>query len=203
VNRRDVTEIALYLFSRNGIKSVSMDSIARRANISKRTLYEYFEDKEALLSEALEYNYKVYVDLVNRLEQDSESVIDIVIYFYDEIMQMPRWYNQKFYEDLMKFPHAREIYLKQSEQFLHTLLSWFKKGVEEGVFQDDINFEIVVLLAKGYAKMIRPSHSFSRFSSREVYNTILLVFIRGICTEKGNKILDRHLRKKKYDLRNN
>jgi AcrR family transcriptional regulator len=69
VNRRDVTEIALDLFSRNGIKSVSMDSIARRANISKRTLYEYFEDKEALLSEALEYNYKVYVDLVNRLER--------------------------------------------------------------------------------------------------------------------------------------
>lgn len=203
VSKKDLTIIALDLFSRYGIKSVSMDSIAKKANISKRTLYEYFDDKETLLSNALEYDCKGHVELVKRLEENLESVIDILIYLYDEIMQMPRWYNRKFYDDLMKFPRAQEVRQKYFDQFLQTLMKWFIRGVEEGVFKDDINFEIVVLLAKGYAKMIRPSHTFSRFSSRDVYNTILQVFMRGICTEKGVQILDRHIREKRYELSNN
>lgn len=195
-----MTVIALDLFSRYGIKSVSMDSIARRANISKRTLYEYFEDKETLLVEALEVNFSDYLKLIKRLEEDAEYVLDILVYFYDELMKMPRWYNQKFYDDLKKYPKAREVRDEYTSYLRDLLFKWLNKGVEEGVFYQDINFEIIVLLAKKYVKMLRPSQSFSQFSSKDVYNTILLVFIRGICTEKGNQIFERHIRKKKYDL---
>lgn len=200
MNKKEVIVIALDLFSRYGIKSVSMDSIAKRANISKRTLYEYFADKEMLLVEAMDSNYSDYSKLVLQLEKDSESIIDVFIYFYEELMQVPRWYSQKFYEDLWKFPKAREVRDKHTSEFRAAMLRWFNKGMEEGVFHQDINFEIIVLLAKRYVKMLRPSQSFSQFSSKDVYNTILLVFVRGICTEKGCRILERHLRKKKYDL---
>lgn len=180
-----------------------MDSIANKANISKRTLYEYFDDKETLLVYALELNYVYYIDVIKTLERDSESIIDVFVYLYDKLMHMPRWYSKKFYDDLKKFPRAVELVENHSNQFHQTLLKWFKKGVETGVFHSDINFEIVVLLARGYVKMIRPSQIFSEFSSKDVYNTILLVFIRGICTEKGSEILERHLRKVKYSLVNN
>lgn len=180
-----------------------MDSIARKANISKRTLYEYFEDKESLLSYALELNFAGYTDLIKTLERDSESVIEIFVYLYDHLMHMPRWYSKKFYDDLPKFPKAMDIRDQHAEQFHQTLLKWYKKGVDDGVFYSDINFEIAVLLTKGYVKMIRPSQTFSQFSSRDVYNTILLIFTRGICTEKGNDILERHLKKIKYSMVNN
>lgn len=199
MNKNDVIVIALDLFSRYGIKSVSMDSIAKKANISKRTLYEFFDDKESLLVEALDSNYSHYSKLIERLEEDSESVIDVFLHLYDALMQMPRWYTQKFYEELKKYPIACEVQDKHTANFRVLLLKWFNKGMDEGVFHRDVNFEIVVLLAKGYTKMLRPSQLFSQFSSRDVYNTILLVFVRGICTEKGNHVLSRHLRKRKYD----
>ena len=68
---------------------------------------------------------------------------------------------------------------------------------KEGVFQPNINFEIVALLAKEQAKMIRPSKALSNHSVSEVFNTILYTFLRGISTEKGIAILDRYLLKYK------
>lgn len=203
MDKRDIILNALNLFSHYGVKGVSMDQIARKSNISKRTLYEYFEDKETLLLKVLEYNYYDHLALIKRLEQDSESVIDLFFYFYEKIMEIPRWYTPKFYDDLKKYPNVRELQDKYRETFHEIFLTWIKKGVEEGVFVTDVNFEILVSLARGGLKMVRPSHSYSQFSSRDVYNTIMLVFLRGICTAKGNERLERHLRKKQYDLSKN
>ncbi|WP_085536500.1 TetR/AcrR family transcriptional regulator [Massilibacteroides vaginae] len=203
MDKKEIIIDALNLFSRYGVKGVSMDQIARNSNISKRTLYEYFEDKGTLLSEALEYNYIEHVSLIKRLEKDSESVIDLFYYFYEKIMEMPRWYSPKFYDDLKKYPEVREAQGRYKEFFHEIFSNWFKRGVEEGVFVGDVNFEILILMSRSYSKMIRPSQSFSQFSSREVYTTIVLVFLRGICTAKGNERLERHIRKKRFDLSKN
>lgn len=201
MNRKDVIIDALNLFSRYGVKAVSMDQIARNSNISKRTLYEYFEDKGALLSEALECNYIEHVDLIKRLERDSESVIDLFFYFYEQIMENPRWYSPKFYDDLRKYPLVKEIQKQYKVVFHDIFLGWLKRGAEEGEFVNDLDFDIVVCLAESYTRMLRPPQAFSQFSSRDVYNTVILIFMRGICTAKGYERLERHIRKKQYDLR--
>lgn len=192
--------IALDLFSRYGIKGVSMDQIARKGNISKRTLYECFEDKETLLAETLEFNYIEYDKLIKRLEKDSESAVDLFFYLCEKIIEIPRWYSPKFYEELKRYPSARAVREKYRQGFHETVMKFFKRGVEEGVFHNDVNFEILVRFANDYVKMIYPSQAYSQFSAKEVYTTIVLVFTRGICTEKGNERLDRHLRRKQYDL---
>ena len=52
-NRIRVVETAIRLFNANGCKSVTMDQIATELHMSKRTLYETFDSKEALLMECL------------------------------------------------------------------------------------------------------------------------------------------------------
>ena len=56
MTKEQVMTTALDMFSQYGIKSVSMDDIARNTGISKRTIYEFFEDKETLLQEAIKYH---------------------------------------------------------------------------------------------------------------------------------------------------
>ena len=56
------------------------------------------------------------------------------------------------------------------------------------------------LLVKEQTKMLRPSNVFCKHSITEVYNTILLTFLKGISTEKGRAILDRFDLKQSYDL---
>ena len=85
-----------------------------------------------------------------------------------------------------------EIQERYRNEFSFTCLRYFKRGVNEGIFVPEINFEIVALIAKKYINMLEPSKSFSCHSVVEIYNTVLYTFLRGISTEKGIKIVEQY-----------
>lgn len=197
MTKEQVMTTALDLFSQYGIKSVSMDDIARNIGISKRTIYEFFEDKETLLQEAIKsYNNSMRSTLAE-LEKGPYTALDVFVLFYEDFMKRPRWYNKKYYDDLKRYPKALQKTEEEKSRFLKKCIKLLSRGAKEGVFQPNINFEIVALLAKEQAKMIRPSKALSNHSVSEVFNTILYTFLRGISTEKGIAILDRYLLKYK------
>lgn len=199
--KEQIMMTALDLFSQYGIKSVSMDDIARNTGVSKRTIYEFFEDKETLLLECMEFNKNKMKVILEELEKGPYTVVEIIILFYVESMKRPRWYNQKFYDDLKRFPKAYGNAEKTKVEFSKRCMKLFKRGVKEGVFQAGVNFEIVSLLAKEQIKMIRPSGAFLNHSVLEVFKTVLFTFLRGICTEKGLAILDRYALKESHDMK--
>ncbi|MCC8096032.1 MAG: TetR/AcrR family transcriptional regulator; helix-turn-helix transcriptional regulator [Tannerellaceae bacterium] len=67
-----------------------MDDIARAVSISKRTLYEFFSDKETLLIEGILYNQDWLHALLTKLEKTSPTAIDIILLTYMELMKRPR-----------------------------------------------------------------------------------------------------------------
>ncbi len=188
---------AFDLFSQYGIKSVSMDDIARSSSISKRTLYSFFEDKETLLVEGREYingQLAVYLD---ELEHTNLTAIDIILLFFDELLKRPRWYSRKFYDDMKKYPKMWQEHEAEKREFTGKCRQLFERGAKEGVFRDEINFDIMALLSKEQLQMIHPSKMFSKHSNLEVFGTILVVFLRGISTEKGCSLLDKWIATKK------
>ena len=189
---------AFNLFSQYGIKNVSMDDIAHNMNISKRTIYELFDNKETLLIESMDINYTHMRTFMEQLEKEPVTALDVMLLFYEELMKHTRWFNQKFYDDLKHFPKALLKKEKEKSAFQKKCTKLLARGVKERVDQPDINFEIVALLAKEQAKMIRPSNTFCKHSTKEVFNTIVFTFLRGISTDKGIAILDRYLLKHKY-----
>ena len=176
-----------------------MDYIANEANISKRTLYELFEDKEALLVEGLELDFSTFCSWTNTLEKDAVSVIDVILVLYDEMLMKSRYYSDKFYDDMRKFPKALEGKKRHHDYVKGIIGNWLDRGLKEGVFREDIDFSILSLLAKKFMEKTTPSHQFEQHSYREVYSTIFMIFIRGICTAKGVAIIDNYVRKKKYE----
>ncbi|RHJ85508.1 TetR/AcrR family transcriptional regulator [Parabacteroides sp. AM08-6] len=190
--KEEIMLTAFDLFAQYGIKSVSMDDIAHNMGISKRTIYEFFEDKETLLLEGFELNYNKMRLYLEQLEKGAFNSLDIILLFYEEFMKHPRWFNRKFYEDLKRYPKALQKTEEKKNLFFKKCIKLLNLGVKEGVFLPNINFGIVALLAKEQVKMIHPPKTFSNYSITEVFNTILLTFLRGISTEKGISILERH-----------
>lgn len=188
------------LFSQYGVKSVSMDDIARNIGISKRTIYEFFEDKETLLQEAIKSHNNYMRDILKALEKGPYTSLDIFVLFYEEFMKRPRWYNRKYYDDLKRFPKAVEQAEKDKADFTQKCIKLLNRGAKEGVFNKDVNIEILALLAREQLKMIRPSKTFLNHSVAEVFTTVLFTFLRGICTEKGLTILERYALKHSHDL---
>ena len=195
--RKRVILEASHAFAKSGIKNVHVDSLACALSISKRTLYELFEDKETLLTECINLSYTKMRLSMKRLESEPITALEVALLFYEELMRRPRWFNRKFYDDLKRYPKALQKTEEEKALFLKKCIKLLSRGAKEGVFQPNINFEIVALLAKEQAKMIRPSKALSNHSVSEVFNTILYTFLRGISTEKGIAILDRYLLKYK------
>ncbi|MCD7936221.1 MAG: TetR/AcrR family transcriptional regulator [Tannerellaceae bacterium] len=198
--KEQILLMAFDLFSQYGIKKVSMDDIARSLSISKRTLYEFFDDKETLLVNGILYNSQRLKENLEELKKGPYTALDVILLFYMEIMKRPRWYNKQYYEDLKRFPAAMKTNEEVKNDFVQQSRDLFDRGVKEGVFRSEVNIEIMALLAKEQLKMLQPSKSFCNHSNMEVYNTVLFTFLRGICTEKGEAVLQRYAVKLSYHL---
>ena len=193
-----ITHTAYELFIRNGIKRVSMDEIAKSAGVSKRTLYESFEDKEALLAEGIEQKSQFFSQRFALIEQGSYNALEIILLFYEEVMKYPCWHNEKFYEDLKKYPKIQDRIALNEKRTGEKCMSLLAQGVKEGVFEKDVKSKLITTLVRELMKMIRPSHVFNEYPVAEVYSTILFTFLRGISTEKGRTIIDRFDLKRSY-----
>ena len=200
MTKEQVMTTALDMFSQYGIKSVSMDDIARNTGISKRTIYEFFEDKETLLQEAIKYHNNTMRKILSELEKGPFTALDVFVLFYEEFMKHPRWYIKRYYDDLKRYPKAVEQAEKDKADFTTRCIKLLNRDGKEGVFQKDLNIEILALLAKEQLKMIQPSKAFVNHSVTEVFQTVLFTFLRGICTEKGMAILERYALKHSYDM---
>lgn len=154
--RERIIQTAFEQFSQYGIKSISMDMIARLIGISKRTIYGYFNDKEELLTEGIGFYSAKVRQLSDIVYKESSSVLEAIILFHKKRMQNPRWYTSRFYNDLYKFPKAVQKLEEEKNNFANECLLLFMRGVKEGVFRKDINFEIISSLAKDQIEMQRP-----------------------------------------------
>ncbi|MDR2776150.1 MAG: TetR/AcrR family transcriptional regulator [Tannerella sp.] len=192
---------AIDLFSRNGIKRVSMDDVARKANVSKRTLYDFFKDKEALLIGMLNKLYEPLFEYFESLRKGSYTALEIILLCDEKLREKPVWLNECFMEDINRFPFAFRLMMDGKKQFMEIIIELLKRGEKESVFMSNINYDIISLLIhRQFSKCdsLNISDVFTRYSSEEVHNTVFFIFLRGICTDVGRDIIDKFVAKKKY-----
>ena len=193
-----ITTVATNLFSRNGIKRVSMDDVARRANVSKRTLYEFFNDKESLLIEVLNKLREPFTQYFDMLENNATTALETLLLFNDRLMEKPVWLCDNFFEDIVRYPNAFQVLMESKSRLLAKIIELLKRGEKEAVFMSDVNYDIISILAQQQLSKPEPSDVFTKYTHEEVHNTMFFIFLRGICTDYGREILEKFALKKKY-----
>jgi len=186
------------MFIKNGIKRVSMDDIARKANVSKRTLYSFFRDKEDLLTEAIRRSREPFQGLLATLEKSSETTLDLILQFNEVIMVKHPAPCDDYFEDIKRYPEACKQLMEGKGQFLNKAMELLQRGVSEGVFMENINYDLISFIAHSHINASMPEELHARFSREEVHNTLFFTFLRGICTNKGRDILEKYYVKKNF-----
>lgn len=70
---------------------------------------------------------------------------------------------------------------------------YFQKGMEQGIFRDDINFRIINEAMLMSMDLLIYSDIIEDYSLSEIYSEVTFLHIRGIATEKGMKMVDAFL----------
>lgn len=177
-------------FTSNGIKCITMDDIATKLGISKRTLYEVFADKESLLKECI---LKVQTDrdrYLQEIYEQSHNVLEVILAVFQKSIEVFHQTNKRFFEDIKKYPKIYEMMKDRRDSDSEKTMSFFLSGVEQGIFRADINFAIVNLLVREQFDVLMNTDVCNEYPFIEVYESIMFTYIRGISTEKGAQVLE-------------
>lgn len=133
------------LFRNYGIKSVSMDDIARELGMSKKTLYQQVSDKSELIGQVLQAEFQQYKKVfLGILAEPGDAVLQLIrlntfLYSFLNDLSQPFNYDlQKYYPAL--FDQIRDEY---ERLFLPGIRQNLIKGKSEGVFRSDLNEDII------------------------------------------------------------
>lgn len=193
-----VIKTAANLFVRHGIKAITMDYIAGQMGMSKRTLYENFKDKDSLLLSCIQYLDEEGKKEVEEIRKKSTNSIEFFLLVYQSELQKLRLANQNFFSDLKKYhPSVSAYYEADKEKSKENFILLLERGIYEGYIREDLNMEIITFLLGAQLEMLIKSDSIdlNKYSFMEVFETIVMNFVRGIATSKGVAFIDEFIKK--------
>jgi AcrR family transcriptional regulator len=188
-----ILEAATDAFSQKGIKSVRMDDIAKSLNISKRTLYEIYENKEVLLFECIKSTKALSQQEMMLIATQQSNVMDIILAIYRSKMAQLQKINPQFYTDLEKYPELQSFLELQHDEDRTQLKNFLNRGIDEGYFKGDINVDIIANIFDAINEYMKSHKLYTEFPIDQLFNNMLFVTIRGICTQKGVVVIDNFL----------
>lgn len=181
-----------------GIKSVTMDDIARELGISKKTLYQYVEDKNDLVAKVIELEMAEKTKLFSKTGHSGLNAVEDVFEVHRQVQQMIKEYNPATDYDLRKYyPELYAQIIKvRREHIYKNVLDNLKKGKAEGLYRTDFNDELIakVQLSRIEATFDEKVFTHDELLSAQLFKEIFVYHMRGIANEKGLKVLEQKLK---------
>lgn len=178
------------LFFTLGFKSVTMDDIASELGISKKTIYQHFEDKNTLVAAVTEYAIDNEHCRDLELIQKASNPIEEILLSTQMMRDMLANVNPAIFHDLQKYyPAAWQKYLSNKDRFKEIVIKNLIAGKEQGYYREDIDVEILARLRIETVDLAFNVHVFptKEFNLLNTQLEFIKHFIRGIVTEKGLK----------------
>jgi len=193
----EIAEKVCKLFREFGIKSVTMDDIARHLSISKKTLYEYFTDKKDLVKGVMESNSRNKAIDFSIPQKKKINAIEELFYYYSVQVQMIRDHKPSFIYDLKKY--YPELYKQfqdvKRQRILDSVQENLIKGKKEGLYRNDVDESVIARLNLMRIEGIMNSGTFSfeEMVSPDLFSKIFKYHVYGIVSDKGREIFELEL----------
>jgi len=193
--KQRIIEEASELFGRSGVKSITMDDLAQHLSISKRTIYANFRNKEELLIACIDAFSKEKIVKQQNVFHETDNVFDAILAILHQGAGKSRF---KVICDIRKYnPQVyKEHLLRLQTEKRRKIEQLIQRGIREGVFRDDLNAKIIAHIFCAYNY-----EDFDRFSLLDIVDIVAITILRGICTIKGNEILDDIIKIRKIVLK--
>lgn len=184
------------LFNRYGIRSVSMDDIAAQLGMSKKTLYQYYTDKDELVTAV----FSVVMDdnrvQCNANKEKADNAVHEVFMAFDMVQEMFANMNVSVLYDMEKYhPTCYKKYVEYKNGFMYGMIrSNIERGIKEEVYRDDIDVDIMTRYRIYSIMLSFNTQVFPNNRTNVVYieQNLLEHFLNGLATPKGQKLIQKY-----------
>lgn len=184
--KQRILEYSLHAFATDGIRAVKMDDIADGLQISKRTLYEIYSNKEELLFEGLKAYQQEHEQRMKEFAgAHNSNVMEIVVFALNYHLTEISNTSPVFITDLRRYPAISEYFMNKRKEQRIELKSFLRRGIDEGYFRNDLNFDLMETLINSILQMMSNTQLYEKFSMKDVFYTVMQLLFRAICTNKG------------------
>jgi TetR/AcrR family transcriptional regulator, cholesterol catabolism regulator len=203
-NLRKIVEKSASLFNKYGIRSISMDDVAKELGISKKTLYQYVSNKNELIEYLLQLEYEKISAIIDDVKALNLNAIDSLLLVSKKISQVHQDNNPSVEYDLIKYyPEiAKNSKSKIKKLAYEQVKINLEQGIKEGMFRSELNSEIVAgLYLQKMDSIMEPDELLTKdFSFSRLFKTMFENHIRGIANEKGIEYFEKVLQSKKFKI---
>jgi len=188
--KEQIVNEAGQLFLRYGIRSVTMDDVSRELGISKKTLYQYFRDKEELVAKVVDVLF-LNNPCLHLSVEPGLNAIDRVLRIREHVHKMFKLLQNNIDFDMRKlYP---KVYQKVIEfkrvKIYNDNYSVLEQGKTEGLFRPDLDSDVLARLAVGrFLLVLNPDNGiFTEEETHDIhlFDQLVDYHFHGICTEKG------------------
>lgn len=192
------------LYQRYGIKSVTMDDVAKHLGISKKTLYEHFRDKQDLVRNVLMAEHDNRCGSLTAIVDQQLNAIEELFEVYKMLNTMFREYNpsmefdlRKYYPDL--FTEIKEI---RRKRMFESVLNNINKGKKEGLYRKELNSKIIAKLHVFRTESLFDNDMFTseELTSFKMFHEVFIYHIQGILSHEGRSFFEINFDKFKSSL---
>ena len=184
------------LFMRNGVKSLTMDEIAKEMGMSKKTIYQFVENK----SELIKLTMKDFLDeertQMEAILKSPGNSIDEMISMVEYFLQVVREFKATTLHDIQKYyPETWNMYNEYRFNFMLNLIQEnLKKGVKEGYYRADLDTDIIARIYVLAIEILLNQDLFptKQYTFLSIYREFLNYHLRGIVSPKGLAYLGVH-----------
>lgn len=187
------------MFKTYGIKSVTMDDVARELGISKKTLYQYFKDKSELVGIILKKEFEQKAKEFSKAMDNKPNAIEEVFGYFKVQMELLVNHKPNFMYDLKKYYplHFEEFNKQKNKRMMTSVLNNLKRGKKEGLYRKEINEEIITKMHIARIESIMTSglFSFEELVSPLFFSEAFKYHLYGIVNDKGREIVNKNIDK--------
>jgi AcrR family transcriptional regulator len=175
-----------------GIRSVSMDDIAAALGMSKKTIYQYYADKDELVDAVVTDELKKTVEDCEACKTGARDAVEEVVLSMNQIHDQFQNMNPVILYDLQKFhPGAFQKFLKHKNEYLFKIIRQnIERGIKEELYRSGLNADVLSKFRLESMLLAFNLHVFppGKYRLVEVTEIIMENFIYGLATLKGHKL---------------
>ena len=197
IMKEDILKTAAELFLTYGFKSVTMDDIANALGMSKKTVYQHFENKNDLVEETTLFMFNLISEGIKDIRKEEKNPIEEIYEVKRFLMghlkdekSSPQFQLEKYYPKIYK-----ELKEKQFCVMEDCVTCNLERGVKSGLYRENINVDFISKIYFTCMMALKDKDLFplNNFSMKSLMNNYLEYHLRGICTPKGLEHLTRYL----------